>query len=301
MYSAGQIYNLGSFGGSRPSCSATGVNSGGEPVGFCLNPAGFVRAFYVSKFLRDFDPSHVTYISVARGINDSGVAVGYSNRAPCSPPSLTVCQGSALRPTIFSPNGTIQVLGLLGSADTEANAINNLGDIVGLGTAATGGWHGFIYTHGTLFDLNSASFRNTANTTLRGWVIQSADGINDAGQIVGTGFDPSGTLQIVILTPVPVQVASVTLYPTSVPGGNPSTGIVTLNRPVPVGGSVTISLSSNNGAVQVPSSVTVTYPNSGASFSITTTYVPITINATITASYGSSAKNAVLTVYDPGS
>jgi probable HAF family extracellular repeat protein len=88
-------------------------------------------------------------------------------------------------------------LGSLGSSDAWANAINNPGDIVGSG----GNNHGFIYANGKLFDLNNWSFRDTSNNPLTGWVVVSADGINDYGQIVGRASDPTGTLQIVLLTP----------------------------------------------------------------------------------------------------
>ena len=86
--------------------------------------------------------------------------------------------------------------------DTWANAINNPGDVVGTSASPTGGLHGFIYTNGKLYDLNNWSFRDTSNNPLTGWVIESAQGINDFGQIVGRAFDPRGTLQIVLLTPV---------------------------------------------------------------------------------------------------
>jgi probable HAF family extracellular repeat protein len=196
MFNGGPMFNLGSFGGSIPECAAMGVNTSGEPVGSCRNPLGYVRAFYFSKGMKDFDPSHITYSSQANAINDSGVAVGMSKRVPCAPHSLNFCEGTVLRPTVFSPNGTIQVLGSLGSGDAWANAINNPGDIVGFS-----GGHGFIYTNGKLFDLNNWSFRDTSNNPLTGWVVVSADGINDFGQIVGRASDPSGTVQIVLLTP----------------------------------------------------------------------------------------------------
>jgi probable HAF family extracellular repeat protein len=201
MFNGGPMFSLGSFGGSLPSCNAAGVNISGEAVGTCLSPGGYFRAFYVLKGFKDFDPSHISYSSEATAINDSGVAVGLSKRVRCSQYSLNFCEGPAWRPTIFFPNGTIQVLGSLSSGDAGANSINNPGDIVGY-SAAPGGWHGFIYTNGKLYDLNNWSFRDTSNNPLTGWVINSADGINDYGQIVGRAFDPSGTLQIVLLTPV---------------------------------------------------------------------------------------------------
>jgi len=134
------------------------------------------------------------------------VAVGSSKRVPCAPLSLNACEGTAWRPAIFYPNGTIKVLGTLNPsytyADAIAKAINNPGDIVGNSEAPGGGQHGFIYTNGKLYDLNNWSFRDTSNNPLSGWEVESADGINDFGQIVGRAFDPSRTLQIVLLTPV---------------------------------------------------------------------------------------------------
>jgi probable HAF family extracellular repeat protein len=36
-----------------------------------------------------------------------------------------------------------------------------------------------------------------------GWVLESADGINDSGQIVGYGVNPSGQTHAFLLTPTP--------------------------------------------------------------------------------------------------
>jgi probable HAF family extracellular repeat protein len=159
----------------------------------------------VLKGFKDFDPSHISYSSQATAINDSGVAVGGSKAVRCSRYSLNLCEGLAWHAAIFFPNGTIQVLGTLNPsyayADALAYGINNPGDIVG-DSEAPGGFHGFIYTNGKLYDLNNWSFRDTSNNPLTGWVITSANGINDYGQIVGKASDPSGTLQIVLLTPV---------------------------------------------------------------------------------------------------
>jgi probable HAF family extracellular repeat protein len=205
MFNGGPMFSLGSFGGSLPSCAANGVNISNEAVGVCLTPVGYFRAFYVLKGFKDFDPSHISYSSQATAINDSGVAVGGSKAVRCSRYSLNLCEGLAWHAAIFFPNGTIQVLGTLNPsyayADALAYGINNPGDIVG-DSEAPGGFHGFIYTNGKLYDLNNWSFRDTSNNPLTGWVITSANGINDYGQIVGKASDPSGTLQIVLLTPV---------------------------------------------------------------------------------------------------
>jgi uncharacterized repeat protein (TIGR03803 family) len=90
-------------------------------------------------------------------------------------------------------------------------------------------------------------------------------------------------------------VSSVTLNPTSVVGGNNSTGTVTLSSAAPSGGSV-VSLSSNNSAASVPSTVTVPHGSTSANFTVTTTSVTSTTTALITATLGSSSQQASLTI-----
>ena len=89
------------------------------------------------------------------------------------------------------------------------------------------------------------------------------------------------------------SIASVTVNPTTVTGGQGSQGTVTLNL-APTAGT-TVALSSSNGAASVPSTVTV---NSGApanTFNITTTAVAANTAVTITGTVNGSAA-ATLTV-----
>lgn len=90
-------------------------------------------------------------------------------------------------------------------------------------------------------------------------------------------------------------VSSVTLNPTSVVGGNNSTGTVTLSSAAPSGGSV-VSLSSNNSAASVPNTVTVPQGSTSKTFAVTTTSVTSTTTALITATLGSSSQQASLTI-----
>jgi uncharacterized repeat protein (TIGR03803 family) len=90
-------------------------------------------------------------------------------------------------------------------------------------------------------------------------------------------------------------ISSVTLNPTSVVGGNNSTGTVTLSSAAPSGGSV-VSLSSNSSSASVPSTVTVPGGSTSANFPVTTTSVTSTTTAVITATLGSSSQNASLTI-----
>jgi hypothetical protein len=93
----------------------------------------------------------------------------------------------------------------------------------------------------------------------------------------------------------PLTLASVTMNPTSVAGGNPSTGTLTLNGPAPTGGTV-VALSDNNASSTIPASVTVAAGATSATFTVTTTAVATSTASTITATYNGSTLTAGLTI-----
>ena len=97
------------------------------------------------------------------------------------------------------------------------------------------------------------------------------------------------------LTVNPPALSAVSVNPTSVVGGNPSTGTVTLTGPAPTGG-ISVSLQSNNAAVTVPANVTVLANTSSITFQATTTAVTTSTPVTITATYASVNQTATLTV-----
>jgi len=107
-----------------------------------------------------------------------------------------------------------------------------------------------------------------------------------------------GATRTTTLTVLPPAVSDLALNPSSVVGGplvGGSTGTVTLNGPAPAGGAQ-VALSSNSGAASVPSSVTIPAGATSANFSVSTAVVLSTTNATITASYKGSSRNANLQV-----
>jgi thermitase len=92
------------------------------------------------------------------------------------------------------------------------------------------------------------------------------------------------------------SLSSLSLNPSTVVGGNPSTGTVTLTAPAQSGG-FTVQLSSSNPSVaSVPSSVTVPQGQTSANFTVTTTPVTSQTNVTITASAQGVTRQATLTV-----
>lgn len=105
-------------------------------------------------------------------------------------------------------------------------------------------------------------------------------------------FTPQGT-------PAPAALSAVAVSPSSVVGGNTSTGTVTLTSAAPPGGTV-VSLSSNHAAANVPASVTVAAGGTSATFTTTTSAVGTSTPVTISAVFGGVTRTAGLTVTVPG-
>ena len=97
------------------------------------------------------------------------------------------------------------------------------------------------------------------------------------------------------LTVNAATLSSIARSPTSVVGGNNSTGTVTLNGAAPAGGAVVTLQSSNVPVAQVPASVTIPAGSTSASFTITTSGVASSTSVTITGNYRNT-RTTTLTV-----
>lgn len=142
----------------------------------------------------------------------------------------------------------------------------------------------FTISGGTLtgpFTINTTGVTATTNVTI------SASGANVTVSATLT-VTPSGG----------PTISGLSLNPSSVTGGNTSTGTVTMSGPAPAGGAV-IGLSSGNTVASVPASVTVAAGATSASFTVTTNPVPSTIIFNISAAYGGNFQFAALTL-NPG-
>jgi Fe-S cluster biogenesis protein NfuA len=122
------------------------------------------------------------------------------------------------------------------------------------------------------------------------------------GACSGTGacsvtMDAAKSVSATFNSNPPAALSSITVSPTSVIGGNSSTGTLTLTGAAV--GSVVVALSSNNASATVPPSVTVPQGATTASFSIGTTPVASSTVATISAVYNGVTKTATLTIARP--
>jgi probable HAF family extracellular repeat protein len=92
-------------------------------------------------------------------------------------------------------------LATLGGSESFGFAINNLGQVTGrsliVGNRAD---HAFLYSGGTMYDLNSLVVAGLGNT-----ILDNATGINDSGQIIAnTCGGPFPGCQAYRLDPIPL-------------------------------------------------------------------------------------------------
>ncbi len=97
----------------------------------------------------------------------------------------------------FYRSGRFTDLGSLpGGTQSESRAINHKGEVVGWSAVSQTRPlnHAFLYANGHLIDLNACIAAHS------GWILRSAEAINDFGQISGTGVY-HGRMQTFLLTP----------------------------------------------------------------------------------------------------
>jgi probable HAF family extracellular repeat protein len=164
------VYEL--MGGSVNPCEGS-VAPFEYPSGSVPAPSNFCPGGYDGQ-----------YNVNATDISDSGAVVGFYDACDNG--------GNLLgrRGFISSGGATTQI----GSTTTQANAINGVNWVVGGYFTAANTSHAFVWIDGTLTDLNSLLPANC------GWVLTSAQDVNDAGDIVGVGT-VGGTVHGFLLTP----------------------------------------------------------------------------------------------------
>ncbi len=115
-------------------------------------------------------------------------------------------------------------------------------------------------------------------------------------QVIATLTASAGGVSVTApLTVLAPTLERLVLAPSSLPGGQTSTGTLTLTFAAPAAGAV-VTISSDNPAAVVPASVTIPSGGTTATFSVTTKPVPKTLIATITATLGGVSQQARLEV-----
>ncbi|MEO8738698.1 MAG: DUF3466 family protein [Casimicrobiaceae bacterium] len=229
LFKTGMMTDLGMMGGS--GSTATAINTAGLIVGFvdkgsdrawlfdgevtielgtlggatsrayAINDAGMVAGSSTlangeeHAFL--YDQSTMHDLGTLRGSNDAySKAYALNIHGQVAGESRVTLPPNGLTTHAFLYAGGIMTdLGTLGGVYSTARAINATGQVVGISTTTTGEQRGFLYSDGVMYDLNGLV------DLASGWVIISAGGINDAGQIVAMACN-SGTCNVLLLTPV---------------------------------------------------------------------------------------------------
>jgi probable HAF family extracellular repeat protein len=193
--SNGFVHGVSDYGGQLlqlPLYNANGVNKMGQIVGYGSQPNNDYRDAFA------YNPVHglPVYLGGLSGIyntalseNNSGQAVGWSwmgvdaNNTPIKHAFL------------YDGWGNMRDLGTLGGESALAYAINDYGVVVGFSNVASGDQHAFEYSGRQMLDLNNL-------TSDPSWTLQSANGINSSGQIVGYGIHNGQGPRAFLFTPV---------------------------------------------------------------------------------------------------
>ncbi len=162
------VTDLGTLSGYAASWPM-GINASGQVVGYSCNTASDGHAFlYSNGQMTDLGTLGGSE-SRAYGLNDSGVAVGFSYLAGNTTPPHA-CQ--------FSNGAVTDLCATPGISWSPAAGINDSGQILGIGGSP--GMHAAIYQNGVATDLGTLYYNpimGIANSY--GWAI------NNAGQVVG--------------------------------------------------------------------------------------------------------------------
>lgn len=182
---------------SDTSGAATAINDAGQAVGI-TGICDIAIGRYTAKHAVLWERGRVTdlgnlgaeFWNTPTAINQAGTVVGFAG-VPGDP------DGNTINAFIWTQRDGMQMLpGLLGDVDIEAYGINSSGIAVGLSCDAAGVCKGVRWDNGVVTDLNSVK---EATFTDR---IETAKGINDAGEITGRAISDAGLRTSYMAVPV---------------------------------------------------------------------------------------------------
>jgi probable HAF family extracellular repeat protein len=201
LWKDGQIVSLGSLGGYESL--ATDINQRGQiagnatnatPDSYCFFGTAQQRAFlWENGQMQDLGTLGGTCVSVGQVeiLNDNGQVVGTSTTSTIPNPLTGVPPWD---PFVWEQGKGMTDLGSLGGAYGVADSINNRGQIIGQSSIASDpgacdgfpdngdlNCHAFFWDQGVLTDLTTSTIGGNP---------QFLTGLNDAGEIIGSGSFP---------------------------------------------------------------------------------------------------------------
>jgi probable HAF family extracellular repeat protein len=197
LFDQGRLQDLGSLGGDNSDALALSP-SGQFIVGSSRVPWHEGHAFIViAGTMQDLNvlvgddalaAAGLRTLQVATGVNDRGQIVGRALSLQGRETAFLLMPGPPMllppTPPPPPPVYTLTFLGSLGGPNSTTHAINQSGQIVGEADTAAGLGHAFLYSAGQMHDLEPfAKYHSCAN------------GLNDAGDIVGEATPSDGRWQ----------------------------------------------------------------------------------------------------------
>lgn len=250
FYNQGQMTDIGTLGGK--SSTGYALNDSGQITGSASNSFQVTHAFLYDGAMHDLGTLGGT-VSVGSGVNSSGQVTGYA-----------YLSGNSVDHAFLYSNGQMTDIGTLGGKYSDGTALNDSTQITGGAyTASGGGHHPFRYSSGQMTDLGLlgggngygrsintqgivVGFSDTATAGVEhafvtvsgastdlngliaagsGWTLTKANGINDAGWIVGVGTHVVGGVKLArafLLTPIASGPTLASISPASASAGSPA-------------------------------------------------------------------------------
>jgi probable HAF family extracellular repeat protein len=178
----------GPAGGSR--ADAAGINDAGQIVGTVVFVSGGYRVrpyLWADGVATDLGTLPGTANAFPSRINPSGDIVGHS--------SNNVFPFTS-RATLWHGGQIVELGALPGHVGGQAVDINSGGVAVGISRAEDGSQAAVVWEHGRVANLN-----DRLDPASAGWQLDQAKGINDSGEIAGTGRNLRGITVAFLLRP----------------------------------------------------------------------------------------------------
>jgi probable HAF family extracellular repeat protein len=169
LYDSGTLTDLGPNGGNG---FAYAINNNGDVAGYANINGGPYHAVLWQGATMTFLPDLGGSISYGQAIDAAGDVVG-----------LSYLPGDAVFHGFLVSQGQVSDLGTFaGAANSWANGVNNVGQVVGFSGNSPNDYHAFLWD----------AVNGMQDLGTLGGVRSYANAINDAGQVVGFAALPSG-------------------------------------------------------------------------------------------------------------